>query len=350
MLIVATLVSALLSSPAAPSSSPTERPAAETTDVFASAFAAIPADPPPATTTRGEHYWIGNEDRLDLFYTDVQNKHGIHMGVGAEQNWVLCGWSRCDALVLMDFDQAIVDLHRVYVVAFALAPTRRAFLDLWLDRSRKGLRAGIITRYGGREALAALKALDVARWSIERRFTRLEDGLTARGVPSFLTDDAQYAWLHELVVRDRVVTVRGDLTAKKTVLAIAAAATRTGLPVRTLYLSNAEQYFSYNKQTRKNLTSLPLDAEGLVLRTHGSKALGHAEGGNRYHYGTQTAASLTAFLSSTAVTSSHQILQWATTTTEPGRSLQASTAPTAAREAWLAAKKSAGSSTKKKPT
>ena len=309
-------------------------------DVKASlaAFAALPQDPEPKSITRGEHYWIGNEDRLDLFYAGIAGKGGIHMGVGAEQNWLFCGWSLCEQLVLVDSDQAIVDLHHAYIATIAATPTRQAFVDLWFDRSRKAARAAIITQYSGRQALGALRAVDVARRSIERRFTRLTAQLNERALPSFLTNDAQYAWLHTLAVNGRVFAIRGDLTAKQTLLAVGAAAVRTQRTVRSLYLSNAEQYFSYNKQTRKNLLSLPMDDQSVVLRTHGANVLSYAAGGNSYHYGVQTGPSFRAFVDDATVNSSHQILQWAQTTTEPGTSLQDSLTPRTARAAWLTTK------------
>ncbi len=300
-----------------------------------SGFAAIPRDPPPVETTRGQHYWIGNEDRLDLFYGEIKGKAGIHMGVGAEQNWLLCGWSRCDVLVLMDFDQAIVDLHRVYLAAFATALTRAEFMDLWLDKKRTGLRAAIVARFTGADRAGALHALDVARWSVQRRFARLDKQMQARELSTFFTNDDDYLHLRQLVLDGRVFAVRGDLTAKHTVLAIAAAAKQAALPVRTVYLSNAEQYFNYNEQTRKNLISLPMDEASVVLRTHGSRALGYVNGGNSYHYGVQTGASFQALLQSPLVTSSHQILQWAEPYGEKGWSRQTSTDAEAVRAAWL---------------
>lgn len=300
-----------------------------------SGFAAIPRDPPPVETTRGQHYWIGNEDRLDLFYGEIKGKSGIHMGVGAEQNWLLCGWSRCDVLVLMDFDQAIVDLHRVYIAAFATAPTPAAFMELWLDKKRTGLRAAVTARYSGADRAGALHALDVARWSVERRFAKLDKQMQAHTLSTFFSNDDDYRHLRQLVLDGRVFAVRGDLTAKQTVLAIASAAKQAALPVRTLYLSNAEQYFNYSSQTRKNLTSLPLDASAVVLRTHGSRALGYVKDGNSYHYGVQTGPSFQALLQSPLVTSSHQLLQWAESNGEKGWSRQTSTDAEAARAAWL---------------
>ena len=141
-------------------------------------FRVLPEDPPPAEITRGSHYWIGNEDRLDVFYDDVSKdavKGGVHMGVGAEQNWMFIGWSKPEVAVMFDFDQAIVDLHRVYFVAFAAAATKEEFKALWLDKSRKGLRAGVIATYPKglclwrprRRGVVALER--AARWPLRLR-------------------------------------------------------------------------------------------------------------------------------------------------------------------------------------
>ena len=52
------------------------------------------------------------------------------MGVGTDQNYLIAGWSRPEVLVLMDFDQVVVDLHRVYQLAFLHAESPEAFLRL----------------------------------------------------------------------------------------------------------------------------------------------------------------------------------------------------------------------------
>ncbi|MDP2340692.1 MAG: hypothetical protein Q8O67_07030 [Deltaproteobacteria bacterium] len=299
-----------------------------------SGFQKLPADPPPAEITRGAHYWIGNEDRLDVFYDDVKDKGGVHVGVGAEQNWLLAGWSKPQVIVMMDFDQSIVDLHRVYLVAFAKAATKEEFKALWLDKSRKGLREGIIATVAKADRPGALEALNVARWSIERRFARLETQMAAKGLTSFLTDDAQYAVLRELVTSGRAFTVRGDLTATRTMRAIAAAASTAALPIRTLYLSNAEQYFMYKKDTRANFASLPFDDESVVMRTHGWVSLPWLKDGNSYHYGVQSGPSFKAFAADPLVWASRQILQWAPADTEKGTSKLTSTSPAEVKAAF----------------
>jgi hypothetical protein len=304
-----------------------------------SAFATLERDPPPAEITRGAHYWIGNEDRLDLFHAAVKDKGGVHMGVGAEQNWLLCGWSRCEVAVLMDFDQSIVDLQRVYFAAFAAAETKEAFLALWLDKRRTGLREAINARYTGAERKGAIAALDVARWNVERRFKILETQMKAAGLTTFYTDDADYAHVRGVVVGGRAFAVRGDLTATKAVKSIAAAVDKAGMKVRTLYLSNAEQYFGYSKQVRENYLALPMDDASVVVRTHGWNTLRYAKNGNQYHYGIQSGPSLKAFMADKLVTSSRVLLQWAPQHLEKGCSLQTSTSAAEAKATYEAERK-----------
>lgn len=305
-----------------------------------SGFGSLPADPAPASLTRDSHYWIGNEDRLDLFYEDIKGKGGVHVGVGAEQNWLLCGWSRCDVIVLMDFDEAITDLHRVYFAAFATATTKEEFVALWLDKKRTGLRAALKARYQGKELKGALAALDVARWNVERRLTALRAQLiTGKGLPTYFSDDADYAHVRSVVVGGRAFTVRGDLTANQTVQAIGAAAKKAGLAVRSLYLSNAEQYFSYGPQFRKNVAALPFEEQSVVLRTHGWNTLRYAKDGNSYHYGIQSGPSFAAFAAEPAVASSRSSMLWAAEYKEKGCSKQTSTSPLEAKAAWEATKK-----------
>lgn len=321
-----------------------------------SGFQKLPADPPPAEITRGAHYWIGNEDRMDIFADDVKDKGGVHVGVGAEQNWLLVGWSKPQVAVMMDFDQSIVDLQRVYFVAFNKATTKEEFKALWLDKTRQGLRDGVKAAYEGVDRQGALAALDVARWSIERRFQKLETQMAAKGLPWFLVDDAQYKACRDLVVGGRAFAVRGDLTAAKTMQAIGAAANTAGLKVRTLYLSNAEQYFMYKKQVRANYKALPFDDQSVVLRTHGWRSLKWAQDGNSYHYGVQSGPSFHAFVDSPLIWDARQILLWAPEDGEKGVSKQTSTDVAAAKadyEARLAvekAEKAAQLKTKKPKT
>jgi hypothetical protein len=256
----------------------------------------LPADPPPPELVRGSHYYVSNETRLDLFHAAVRDKGGVYVGVGSDQNYLLAGWARAEALVLVDFDQAVVSLHRVYRVLFRAAETPEDFLRLWSPRSYREVRRLVEESYPrGPERSSALSAYGHARWSVDRRLRKVLPQMKQASLPCFLTDAGQYAHLRKLYLEDRVFAVRGDLTASRTLSALGKALEESGQVVRVLYLSNAEQYFPYGAQYRSNIRGLPMDEGSVVLRTSGQRGIPHVRG-TYYHYNTQSGRSFAAWL------------------------------------------------------
>jgi hypothetical protein len=275
-----------------------------------SGFASLPADPPPSSLTNRVHYWVGNENHLDVFRARVVGRGGVHVGVGAEQNWVLAGWSRAEVVVPMDFDQAIVDLHRVTMAALRTAPTRDGFWALWREPGGKALAAAVARDVVDEVARAgALRALQEARALVVQRLDSTARRFAKRGVAWFLSDDEEYAWVRGLVLQGRVFPVRGDLTKQGTLVAIGAATRTAGLALRTLYLSNAEEYFPYGPATRASVASLPFDAESIVLHTMTATKMPLVVD-DTYHYCAQTGASYAALLQEPGVQSVVQLPRW----------------------------------------
>ena len=130
------------------------------------AFRALKRDKPPKAITRDTHYWTGNEDNLQLFYPHVKDLGGIYVGVGTDQNYLMAGWAKSEVLVLMDFDQSIVDIHGVYRAIFKAAETPEAFLELWQAKKRKAVLALVKEEFKDdkRQRYASLKAYGTARW------------------------------------------------------------------------------------------------------------------------------------------------------------------------------------------
>ncbi|HEX8698624.1 MAG TPA: hypothetical protein VF815_07300 [Myxococcaceae bacterium] len=286
-----------------------------------SAFASLPADPSPPELVRGMHYWMSNEDHLHLFHPEVKDKGGLYIGVGTDQNYLLGAWARAEALVLMDFDQSIVDLHRVYRVIFLAAETPEEFLRLWQLKSRPEVRRLIQEGYADKkERSGALQAFAVARWPVERRLLRVVEQMKKAALPSFLTDAAEYTHVRRLYQESKVFMVRGDLTAKRTLRAVGQAATQEGMTVGVLYLSNAEQYFPYGAQYRANIRGLPFSGSGVVLRTSGERGVKRVKG-TYYHYNTQPGANLAAWLDDDAKTPNVRRMLRATTDSDAVRGL-----------------------------
>ena len=275
------------------------------------AFASLPADPVPPELVRGLHYWISNENHLELFHDAVKDKGGVYVGVGSDQNYLLGAWARAEVLVLLDFDQSIVDLHRVYRVVFRAAETPADFLRLWTLKSRPEVRRLIQEGYADpRERASALRAHGTARWAVERRLKRVVEQMTKVSLPCFLVDEADYAHLRRLFLDDKVFMLRGDLTAQRGVSAVGRAVARAGMKVGVLYLSNAEQYFPYDRRYRSNIRELPMDEGSVVVRTSGQRGVSHVKG-TYYHYNTQSGASFREWLADAKTRDSRAMLRYA---------------------------------------
>ncbi len=89
-------------------------------------------------------------------------------------------------------------------------------------------------------------------------------------MPCFLTDDATYTWVRDMGLAGRIQPLRADLLNDGAIARIGAATRAMGYTVRALYLSNAEGYWQYTPQFRKNMQSLPIDDQGRLMRTIGA--------------------------------------------------------------------------------
>jgi formylglycine-generating enzyme len=236
---------------------------------WAERLAALRPDPPPEKLNRDSHFVVSDERYHRLFRDAVADRGGIYIGVGTDQNYTMAAWARPELLILLDFDQVIVDLHAVYRLAFLAATDTADFLALW-SKDDPRLPALIDAEWTDPvERRRYRKAWRAGRRNVPRRLGMQRRLMSKVDVPWFLSDEAQFRWVADMYRAGRVVAVRGDLTGELTMRDIAAAARDLGLPVRVLYLSNAETYFPiYPPSYRRNMAELPMDERSMVLRTY----------------------------------------------------------------------------------
>ena len=267
---------------------------------WAQALRGIVEDPAPPALVRDQHYIISNESRHDLFRPAALGRGGVYVGVGSDQNYLLAGWARPELVFLFDFDQVVVNLHRVYRVFFLSAATPEEFMALWEVRNEKQAESLLAAEYTDPVRRAAVvRAYRTARYAVPRRFRSVLMTYKQSGVTSFLDDIEQYRYLVALFRTGRVVMVRGDLTVGACLSSIAAAVQAIERPVRLLYLSNAERYFNYNDAFRKSMLALPTDESSLVLRTR-------ARRDGSYEYIEQEADNFRAWVSRRSIQLSFQ--------------------------------------------
>ena len=269
-------------------------------------FGPLVMDPPPKRTTRSNHYVISNEDQHQYFRDAIKNLGGVMMGVGADQLYIMAGWVRPKILVPMDFDQYVVDLHSIYGLIFLEAKTPDIFRT-YFDVNRRADVEKLIRSKITNTALADryVRVFKFARKTIAWRMKRVHLHYKRNKVPMFLTDQATYDFIVSLHREGRVHPLRGDLTKDKAVASISRAARNANLPVRVLYLSNAEQYFSFRAQYRKNIIGLPFDEKSVVLRTYPQTK-------TTYKYYIQPGQKFQAWMKSSAVSKVRYMLHYKT--------------------------------------
>jgi hypothetical protein len=129
--------------------------------------------------------------------------------------------------------------------------------------------------------------------------------LEAERIPSWLTDQATYDFVRESVVAGRVRPMVANLLADRALAGIAVTSERLEVPIRAVYLSNAEEYWQrYSNQYRENMASLPFDETSVVLRT-----VATYEQNLDYHYNVQGAASYLAWLRDPRIREVYQIVR-----------------------------------------
>ncbi|HMR07474.1 MAG TPA: hypothetical protein PKA88_16950 [Polyangiaceae bacterium] len=274
-------------------------------------LATIRFDPPPPATTRSRHYFTSNEHAPELFQKSVNGLGGIVTGVGAEQMYLLAGWARADVLVLTDFDDFIVDLHEVYGTLFLEHDNVDAFLNAWSYRAQKQVQAALEKRFPTHESRwRKWRAFGQGRAEVKKRLEALRARFEKANVASFLTDAEQYRWLRTLWQERRVRAVRGDLTQDRALRDLATYAKQTGLVVRVLYLSNAEDYFTFQtRHYRDNVLGLPFDEKSVVLRTR-------PYAGSEYEYVVQPGLGFQAFLRADAPSTMCELVRHAVQTAQ----------------------------------
>jgi hypothetical protein len=265
--------------PAAPTMPPQPAATAEAGAALApldeaqrSIFFATEADEPPedrqsiAGVDNERHYVAGNEKRLDAFAATIADKRGGYVGVGSDQAYLFIGWARPELAWLVDYDPAVVDMHTVYRAFLRAAQTPEAFMRLWEADAKDEALAAIANEPTARKRHRA--AYGRNRGWVLKRLRAVTNTMRATETASFLTDAAQYDYVRELVLADRVRALVADLKGEGAVQGIADAATQLGVPIRVLYLSNAEGYWSrYKGRFRRNIAALPFDDAAVVLRT-----------------------------------------------------------------------------------
>jgi hypothetical protein len=273
---------------AAPASPPAEEPApvVETfgpagltmlDDEARARLWAGPADEPIPVDT---HYVQSNETRHDLYFPYVEGIGGAFIGVGSDQSFTMMARARSELAFLIDIDYRVVDLQRIYAILIPQAETPQALVDMW-DKPNEAATVALLEEAFADEedgtAARIVRGFRTGRETVHRHLLRVI-GRKVDGDPaSWLSNSEMYDHVRALYQTRRVRMMPGNLAGDTSLQTIASVCKSLDVPVRVLYMSNAEEYFKYTKQFRANIEAMPMDEKSMVLRTIYSKEWEHAD-------------------------------------------------------------------------
>ncbi len=218
----------------------------------------------------GKHYLACNEKTLQIFEPKFRNLGGGYIGVGSDQAYLFIGWMRPEFAWLIDYDPSVVAIHSVYRALFAAATTPDEFLQMWTKDGRPAGKEAIAEAFEDPAVIKKLQRLYlVNRGWIHRRLRAVKKRMVNDDVPTYLNDQKTYTYVREFLANRRARPMLSNLLeADGGLMGIAEAARKMNVPIRLLYLSNAEQYWDrYSDAFRQNVAILPFDARSIVART-----------------------------------------------------------------------------------
>ncbi|MCA9710437.1 MAG: hypothetical protein KDK70_31645 [Myxococcales bacterium] len=240
-----------------------------------------------APSMENKHYLSGNEKALNAFFGDLDGVGGAYVGVGTDQGYLFTSWARFEVAWFIDYDPVIQEIHELYRLLFAHADTPEAFLALWDEPAREEVFALIDAEHAGPRAKQLRYWYRNSRARIHGHLSRTRRRMIAREVPSYLDDQARYDYVRRMLELRRIRPLLVDLLADRGLAEIGRASEALGVPIRVIYLSNAEQYWKrYSPQYKANIEGLPVADDAIVLRT-----ITAWDANDDYRYNMQTVAS-----------------------------------------------------------
>lgn len=243
------------------------------------------------------HYVKSNERRHDTWFPYVKDLGGAFVGVGPDQCYTVAAAQGAELLFLLDIDRMVVDVHNNYEVLIEASETPEELHQRFNATEQDASIALLEAAYVDVDKKTRRLRLQTYRASRETIFRHLKHVIARNkdgAQTSWLSNPEYYSHIRTLFQNDRVRVMPGDLTGADTMTSIGVATTKLGVPVRVLYLSNAEEYYKYTKQYLANIAGLPGDAQSVVLRTIYNKEWEHAD--TLWNYQVQPLTSYQEFL------------------------------------------------------
>lgn len=216
-------------------------------------------------------YIVTNELRFYYFAPYIKNIRGGYVGVGADLNYSYIAHAKSEWVWLFDFDVNIVALHRMLKVFVLNSANPKELVYKFSESSYRASLNMLKSYYADKSDIDLKRMIEVYaafRGMIHRHYVgALSANRKEHSDLGWLSNLESYQHIKTLYTLDRISISPGDLLKDKTFYSVGESAKRLGVVIRVLYPSNAEEFWTYSEQYKKNIMNLPFDDKSLILST-----------------------------------------------------------------------------------
>ena len=214
----------------------------------------------------GGHFLFSDEKHPEMFRETIENLGGTYMGIGTDQGYVFIGWQRPTLAFLVDYDPWVVIVHKLYMALFKACDNGDCILSYFEDpeKGREFIKSN--DDLSDRETLAIFKDAQRGITNRLRNIRRMKE-------KTFMNDADTYNYIKQLIEGGRLTTYQANLLGDRAFASTRDAMQKLGAKMTVLYLSNAEQYWRYSDQYRKNMSELDYSDNAMILRTIATKPI-----------------------------------------------------------------------------
>ena len=219
-------------------------------------------------------YVVMNEWYHELWRPYLEKAGGAYVGIASDQNFTLIAWQRAELAWMMDYDPLVVRVNQMHVAFIKASESIEVYLARFDKAEREKSQTLLRKEY---EKHAELKEILAAHRGLANSIgahLRKVRSVGKRRVSHWLHSAEDYAYLRALIQAGRLRVLKGDLLKDKTLAGIGKVSHQLKVPVRAIYLSNAEEFWPYPRTFRNNFIGLNMDDRTVVLRTRHSNKYG----------------------------------------------------------------------------
>lgn len=222
----------------------------------------------PANCRDPVSYTKPNEARNYLFAPYIKNLQGGYIGVAADANYTFLSYAKSEYVWLMDFNMNIVNLHKINKYFIIDSPLPQDFLNKWSSAKKTSSLKVLEEKLSTDPELENIKKFFMAnQQSLYEHYLSLSYPDKTNRDFGWLRNSENYEHLRKLHLSNKISIVGGDLLKDKTLFNIGETARKLNIKIRIFYPSNAEEFWKFSENYKRNIINLPFDEASVVLRT-----------------------------------------------------------------------------------